>query len=175
MADEQAPETTTESPKAKRRWLPIIVVAAIMLGEGAAIFILASAMKSGPAAALAGEGAGSSGTGPGARNKLVEVALAECRPSNKMSGKFVTFQIRVLGLVAAEDFERAQELVESRKARLEDGVNIVIRSAEPKQLNEPDLSTLRRRLRQEFGRIFDDPDLIKQVLIPSMLQSGPGV
>ena len=92
-----------------------------------------------------------------------------------MSGKFVTFQIRVLGLVAAEDFERAQELVESRKARLEDGVNIVIRSAEPKQLNEPDLSTLRRRLRQEFGRIFDDPDLIKQVLIPSMLQSGPGV
>ena len=103
------------------------------------------------------------------------MALAGCRPSNKMSGKFVTFQIRVLGLVAAEDFERAQELVESRKARLEDGVNIVIRSAEPKQLNEPDLSTLRRRLKHEFGRVFDDPDLIKQVLIPSMLQSGPGV
>ena len=175
MADEQAPETTTEAPKAKRRLLPIIVVAAIMLGEGAAIFILANAMKSEPAAALAGEGAGSPGTGSGAPNELVEVALAECRPSNKISGKFVTFQIRVLGLVAAEDFERAQKLVESRKARLEDGVNIVIRSAEPKQLNEPDLSTLRRRLRQEFGRVFDDPDLIKQVLIPSMLQSGPGV
>lgn len=175
MADEQVPATTGNAPKGKRRWMPMVVVALMMLGEGVAIFILANAVKSEPATALAGANAGLPGTGRDARKNLVEVALAECRPSNRLSGKFVTFQIRVLGLVAAEDFERAQELVESKKARLEDGVNVVIRSAEPKQLNEPDLSTVRRRLKREFGRIFDDPDLIKQVLIPSMLQSGPGV
>ncbi len=175
MIDEQGPATIGHAPKEKRRWMPMVVVALMMLGEGVVIFILVKAVQTEPAAALAGENAGLPDTGRDVRKKLVEVVLAECRPSNRMSGKFVNFQIRVLGLVAAEDLERAEDLVESKKARLEDGVNIVIRSAEPKQLNEPDLSTVRRRLKHEFGRIFDDPELVKQVLIPSMLQSGPGV
>ena len=175
MANEQAPATTGNAPNAKRRLIPMLVVGAMMLGEGVAIYILVKAVKSEPSSAVAPEGAGLSGVGQDAGQDLAEVALADCRPSNRISGRFITFQIRVLGLVAAEDLERAEELVLSKKARLEDGVNIVIRSAEPKQLHEPDLSTVRRRLKQEFGRIFDDPDLIKQVLIPSMLQSGPGV
>ena len=146
-----------------------------MVGEGVTIFFVTKAMTPGPAAAMGAEGSGPSRTGEEGPWDLAEVELAECRPSNMMSGKFLTFHVRVSGLVAAEDLERTKEMVQAKKARIEDGVNVVIRSAEPNQLSEPGLETLRRRLKHELGRIFDDPNLIKQVVIPSMLQSGPGV
>jgi flagellar basal body-associated protein FliL len=85
------------------------------------------------------------------------------------------FQIRVLALVRSADRERMEKLAEDKKARLEDSVNTVIRSAELNELNEPGLETLKRRLKHELGRVFGDDQLITEVLIPQLLQSGPGV
>jgi hypothetical protein len=78
-------------------------------------------------------------------------------------------------LVAAADLERAKGLVRDRRARLEDGVNTVIRRADLNHLNEPELKTLKRHLKHLLGLIFDDDQLIKEVLIPQLHQSGSGV
>lgn len=176
MADEGQdvqPMETTITQKKKSKLVPILVVATLMIGEGVGIFFLVQSVSPKPAQSLAGEDGLDMGAFGG--DKMAEVALVECRPSNRMAGKLITFHIKLSGLVAAEDHDRAVELVEAKKARLEDGVNIVIRSAEPKHLNEPGLETIKRRLKYEIGRIFGDDELIKEILLPQVLQSGSGV
>lgn len=174
MADEVAPQADQKTKK-KGRGLTILIVAILMIGEGVAIFFLVKALNPTPVPAMAeGDGEGESEELLDT-DALAEVELAECRPSNKMTGKFVTFHIRVSGLVSAEDADMVKEMVRARRARLEHAVNVIIRSAEPKHLNEPGLETLQRRLEHEIDRILGDENLIKQVLIPQMLQSGSGV
>lgn len=180
MTDDKTQEIPTESaPRLGRlrgRLGPILVIAALILVEGVAIYLLAKAVSGDPKPALAAiPGAGGAGRGSGSAEELVEIDLSECRPSNRMSGKFVTFHIRVSGLVEPKSRERAERLVRAKQARIDDAVNIVIRGAEPSELNEPGLEAIRRRLRHEFGRVFGDDEVIQQVLIPQMLQSGPGL
>lgn len=174
MANENVPIQAAERAKRKGRLTPLIVIAAVMLGEGVAIFVLANAVSTPPAPVLAGEGPGA-GDVDGQGQDLAEIELAECRPSNVTSGRFITFHLRVSALVLDKDQERARDLVALNQARIEDRVNVVIRSAEPRELSEPGLETLRRRLKRELAQVFKDPALIKQVLIPFMLQSGPGL
>ncbi len=158
-----------------RRLFPVMVVALLMGVEGVGVFFLAKAISPTPVAVLAAGVEGEDGADSTGKNALIEVELADCRPSNMMGGKFITFDMRVSGLVAAEDVERAERLIRAKRARLEDGVNTVIRSAEPKHLNEPKLTTIKRRLKYEFDEIFGDDQLIKEVLIPKWLQSRRGV
>jgi hypothetical protein len=175
MADEDA-QAEPKPAKRGRKGMQLLVVVLLMVGEGVAVYLLADSFSEVPAAAVAAGGeAGGPETGVPDLKELAEVELAECRPSNKMSGKFITFHIRVTGLVAAADAERAEKLAEGKQARILDRVNFVVRSADPKHLNEPALETVKRRLKQEFDQIFEDDELIKGVLIPQMLQSGSGV
>ena len=172
MADEKigAAAGGTE-PKSGRR-LSILVVAALMVGEGAGVYFLANALSPPPVSADASAGEGDDST---AMADLAEIELAECRPSNRMAGRFITYHIRVLGLVQADRLTEIESLAQSRRARLEDAVNVVVRSADPKHLDEPELGTIRRRLEYEFDRIFGDEDVIREVVIPQLLQSRPGV
>jgi flagellar basal body-associated protein FliL len=173
MADEAAETQSTETKKGKIRLLMVVVVALLMGVEGLGMFMLARAIGPDPAPALAA--AGSSAPDADDAEDLAEIELAESRPNNKLSGKFITFHIRVSALVSSDDLDRVKQLVRVKRARLEDGVNTVIRSAQPKHFNEPGYDTLKRRLKHEFDRIFGDDELVKEVLIPQLLQSGPGV
>jgi hypothetical protein len=175
-AEETSAENAPPAPKKRGRLTPLLVVGALMLGEGVGVFLLAKVLSPPPPPALAMEGGGAAGDNNNAASgDLVEVDLGECRPSNKMSGKFVTFQIRVSGLVDPKKREAVQEMIRARQARIDDAVNVVIRGAQPSELNEPGLETIRRRLKHELGGVFGDDELIHQVLIPQMLQSGPGL
>ena len=66
-------------------------------------------------------------------------------------------------------------MARARRARLEDAVNVVIRSADPNHLDEPELGTIKRRLKYEIDRIFGDETVIQEIVIPLLLQSRPGV
>ena len=176
MADEPTAAPQASKPKRSSRLVPAIIVIFLMGIEGVGVFMLAKALGPEPTQAY-----GASSNGPGGEegeqgaDGFSEIEIAECRPSNRMGGTFVTFHIRVSALVAAEDLERTEKLVRAKRARLEDGINAVIRRAAPKHLSEPGFQTLKRSLRQEFGRIFGDEELVKDVLIPQWLQSKPGV
>ncbi|MEK6675114.1 MAG: flagellar basal body-associated FliL family protein [Planctomycetota bacterium] len=121
-----------------------------------------------------GASTGSEGS-PMSPNEQMEVKLAECKTVNKGTGKLVLFHMRVTALVSGADAERAKKLIEAKQGRIDDRVNTVIRSAEPQQLNEPGLQTLKRRFKFEFDRIFEDDKLVKEVLIPHIVQSGSGL
>ena len=174
MAAEETRANPAPGTSSKGRFVGILVVAGLMGAEGIGVFLLAKAVSPTPVPVLAANAKDGNDAGV-AEDALVEVQIAECRPSNMMTGKFVTFHIRVSALVAAEELERAETIIRRKRARLEDSVNTVIRSAEPKHLTEPGLETIKRRLKQEFGDIFSDDQLVQDVLIPQMLQSGPGV
>ena len=175
------PETTSATvetaARSRSRLVPFLVVAALMGIEGAGVFLLTKTISGQPEAAF-GDTGGLPGSGEEQNPRdaePAEVELAECRPTNPQSGKLITLHIRVIALVAAADREKVEEMVEAKKARIEDRVNTVIRSAAPKHLNEPGLETIRRRLHHELNEVFGDDQLIQQVLIPHLLLSGSGV
>ncbi len=176
MADEQFDSAPVVKSRAKGRLVPVVIVAVLMGAEGLGVFLLAKAISPSPVPALAA-GAGGIDEGGGAEGgqAYAEVELAECRPSNALSGKFISFHLRVSGLVVSANLTRAQQLAKDNRARFEDSVNTVIRGAEPKYFDEPNLDTIRRRLKHEFGEVLKDDELIEEVLIPHFMQSGPGL
>ena len=177
MADESTPAAL---PSRQGRALPIVVVTILMLGEGIGIYLLAEALHAQPEEAVAGPGdAGRTDGGAtdlaGTDEALSEVELAECRPNNRMSGKFISLHVRVEASVPTSELERAKAMIKARQARIRDRVNFVIRSAELKHLNEPGLETIRRRFKHELDRVFSDEKLIREVLITEWQQSSSGV
>ncbi|MDO8631456.1 MAG: hypothetical protein Q7R41_13295 [Phycisphaerales bacterium] len=182
MANENAQASAPETPESKKRSKSWIIVVVLMAVEGAAVFFGTKILTgpAGPAVAEAGESQG--GHGPAAHGEpapvaqeFAEVEVAECRPVNKVSGKLITFRMRVSVLIRSSDAERAKALVEGNKARINDRINLVIRSADPSHFNEPALETIKRRLKSEFENVLGDEKLIQEVLIPEMLPSGPGL
>ena len=156
------------------RLIPFVAVMVLMGIEGVGVFFLTKLIAAPPAAALATTGATESSEGQaGTTADFAEIELADCRPTNVQLGRLITYHIRVLALVAASDRQRAEEMARERKARIEDRVSIVVRSSEPKQLNEPELTTIKRRIKHELDEIFGDDQLFHKVLIPHLLQSGP--
>ena len=176
MADEPAP---LASRGLHGKALPFAIVTLLMIGEGVGIFVLAKAMTPGPTSVFAGEGGEDRASDREAQladeADPVEIELADCRPNNKMSGKLISFQIRISILVPASDQQRAEQLVDAKRARLLDRTNFVIRSAQLIHLNEPGLETIKRRLKHEYDRVFNDRELVREVLIPEWLQSNAGV
>lgn len=185
-----APEAAADAPPKKRgKLIPILMLVGIMGVEGVGVFFLTKMLSgSEPATAEGAEVAeGEGGEKPAAEGadggdptKVVpatpiEVDLAECRPSNRGTGKLVTIKLRVSALITGVDAEKAKEIVTTNKARINDRVNIVIRSATPQELNEPGLETIKRRLKQEMARVLGDEKLIQEILIPEMMQSGSGL
>jgi len=175
MADEPTPL----SPKrgGRSRFMPMVIVAALMIGEGIAIYYLANLLSPDPASATAAALDAAARENEIERNQgdLAEVDIADCRPTNKMSGKLITVKLHVSALVRRGDVERATRLVAEREGRLRDRINFVIRSIEIKHLNEPDLQTIKRLLKKEFDHVFDDATLVREVLITEFQQSGSGV
>jgi flagellar basal body-associated protein FliL len=181
MATENAKVEATETNEHKARSRSWIVVVVLMVLEGVAIFAGTKLLfNPAPATVDAGETQGEHGEAAHggqapSTQEFAEVELTECRPVNRVSGKLITFRMRVSLLVRSSNSERVKTLVEGNKARINDRVNFVIRSAEPSHLNEPALETIKRRLKSELDRILGDETLIHDVLIPEMLPSGPGL
>ena len=176
MADETKPSPPGSGGR-HSKMVPVIVVALLMIGEGVGVYFVADMISADPVAAAAADLDAAEGAdgGGGQSVALAEVEVAECRPSNKTSGRLYSFQLRVLVLVPQTEVERVSALIEERGGRLRDRINFVVRSAELQHLNEPGLETLKRGLKREFDRIFEDDSLVQEVLVPELLQSAGGV
>ena len=180
---------TEATAKKKKSKLPVLIVMVLMGVEGVGIFVFTKMfLIPTPATAEAAEGehgeaanedahSGEHGEGGthGKAADTAEVDLAECRPNNMVTGRLIHFKIRVSALVGSADAERAAELIKANQSRIHDRVNYVIRSAEPHHLGEAGLETIKRRMKREIDTILGDEKLVKEILIPEMLQSGSGV
>ena len=173
MADDV--KDTEQAPPAKKagRLLPIAIILGVMVAEGVVVYFAARMFGASPAAAVAAVEAAK--TDAESKDSTVETDLAETRPSNSLTGRFITFNVRVSALVKKADADEAKTLIESNKNRIQDAINVVFRGAEPAHLKEPGLESIRRRIEHEVERVLGRDDLIQQVLIPQMLQSSPGL
>jgi flagellar basal body-associated protein FliL len=164
--------------KKGRSKMPFIVVAALMAVEGLAIFAATKFFIGGspvPARGTVDEPLFDDKQRAVDAQPTAEVEITECRPNNTMTGKLLTFKLRVSALVSRPQQEQVAALIASNAARITDRINYVVRSAEPHHLNEPGLETIKRRFKHEIDGILGDAELIKEILIPEMLQSGPGL
>lgn len=177
------PESSPQQPPPVRsRKMPTLILAGILIGEGLCVFFITKAFSSTPATVYADEPrlGGTAGNLKAADTKSphaqwVEIDIGECRPSNRSTGKLISFQIRVAVLVTATNMEQVKAIVDVRQGRIRDRINFVFRSAEPNHLNEPGMETLKRRIKAELDRILESPELIQEVIIPEMLQTISGV
>ena len=115
MADELAKNAEGSKSGPRSRRLSVLIVIALMVGEGVAVYFIADVLSPAPPPAEAVDGDGDDST---AVHDLAEIELADCRPSNKMAGRFITYHIRVLGLVQAEKLTEIETLARARRARL---------------------------------------------------------
>lgn len=178
MADESVVEEESSGENAsvkKGRKKAILLVAALMLAEGIGLFVLMSVLAPTPDTSLAEEG-GSVSDEETALNRHVEVMLCEVDAANRKDGRTYVFHMQISALVPVEHQERIERFVVARKMSISDRIQTVIRAADPRHLSEPSLETIRRQLTFEIKQLFgDEDDVIKEVLIPQLLQTRGGV
>ena len=172
MPDEDAAAT---SPPKKKKLLPIIIVAGLMAAEAGVIFLAVNLLGGKPDAAEAGEvegtGEGTEAGEVGPGEDVVEITIADTDAFNNRTGRLYVYHIKVSAVVAASNKEKLEQIVTEREATIQDRVNVVVRSADPKHLNEPGLETIRRQIQFELNKIIGSDSLILELLIPKLLQS----
>lgn len=171
MADEPAPTPDAQPPKRGKK-AALLIVAGIMAIEGVGVFFLTKFLSPPPPPAVAGEPEeGEEGTGVLGKPEKAEIQIAETHLTNKNGAKLSTVRIRVSGLVWSSDEDKAKELVEKNRSRIEDRISFVIRRASQQVLSEPDLPTIKRQIKHELDTIFGDETVLLEIMIPQLLQS----
>jgi hypothetical protein len=89
----------------------------------------------------------------------VEVNLGQFGVSAFQPGSGSTLRIdfRLFGTVAAKEEQEFLKLKEENLHRFRDQVIITLRSAEPADLTDPDLSTVKRRILDKTNRVLGKP------------------
>lgn len=172
MSPDNAEGLVAETPPpsgSKKKFLTIAVVAGIMLIEGVVVFLAVRMTAETPDQAAAAELV----TDPSQLLDIMdaELPLVDCDAINRKSGQSIVVHISLSVRVSADDQEYAAKLVEKRQSTVKDRVQMILRSADPQHLNEPNLDTLKRQIQFELDKIFEDNELVLEVLITQILQT----
>tara|TARA_R110002072_G_scaffold42064_19_gene118465 strand:+ start:48302 stop:48841 length:540 start_codon:yes stop_codon:yes gene_type:complete len=170
MADEdKAPETTeegAEGSKSKGGLKTIIIVAAMMLIEGAGVFFLVSSMG-GPAGVEATELQSLEGTGEEAP---VEIELVTDRFQNMQTGRVWEWRVSIFLKIRQKNVAQIAAIQERDAASIKEGVAMIFRRAHDRHLREPGLETVTRQLTTYLNEVFgldaDGMPRIDRVIIP---------
>jgi len=161
---EANPETSVRASGkgGKKSLLMAAVLLGVMALEGGGIFVAMKLFGSKPAAVVGAEVSETQQAEAAER----EVLLARLRPSNMRTGKLFLWDMEVYGVVEQGELSRVQKLLETREATIHDRLAKLVRSADPRQLEEPGLEALRRQIKHEMEQIAGQEDVFKEVLIP---------
>lgn len=180
MADATPPNTDSSRPSAARgksakfKIIALLVVA--MLGE-AGVFIFMGAGSATPAAASAVDSAakpqaaaGSGGKVPAEAAKadgLVEVEVHNFTVTNNIAAAdtIVHVAFKMYALVPSDQksaFEDAAMV--KNKARVREAVEKIARSATLDDLNDPNLGTLKRLLKEEVNKVLKQSYIVEVVI-----------
>ena len=175
MAEGNAPEQAkeTEAPKSGRK--KTIVMGGAVLGlmaiEAVVVFFVVKNFAGGPKAAEGQEIPGIELKETAKKADDVELEVVKIRAQNERSQRQVSYSLEVYVSASETDQEKLEDILQRRKATVQDRLTRVIRAAEPERFVEPDLRTLRRPFQTELNAIVGDDKLIKEVLIPSISSS----
>ena len=172
MADKlEAEQADEKKPKKKSR--KNIIMGGVLLGvmgfEALVVFVLVKHFTAPP---LPAEASGPAGLNPDdgeALSREKEVQITKFRALNDKTQRPVMYDLTVFARVSEADAVGLEKLVESRSATIRDRFSSVVRSADPKRFQEPDLATLRQEIKQELSKIAGEDLIIREVLIPSIM------
>ncbi|GJM25479.1 MAG: hypothetical protein DHS20C16_18940 [Phycisphaerae bacterium] len=105
----------------------------------------------------------------------IEIALPELNAYNKRDGRLFLYNLQVTIRVHSDKKDQIEEIIGLRESTIKDRFNTVIRRADSKFLNEPELQTIRRQLQHELEDIVGDDQAIEELLIPKFFQSPANV
>ncbi len=170
MADEETKVEGTEEeggePKKSGPLKTIIIVAAMMIIEGAGVFFLVSSMG-GPSMVEATQLEGLEGTGEEAP---VEIELVKERFQNMQTGRVWEWRVEIFLRVRQKNVDEIVAIQERDPATIKEGVAMIFRRAHDRHLREPGLETITRQLTTYLNEIFgldaDGLPRIDRVIIP---------
>lgn len=154
------------APAKKKPPIKVIgIVAALMIVEGGAIFVLVGKMNApqqAEAKHIEGEHAD--------QEALVELPLIEDKFQNMQTGQVWVWDVSVYLKVRMKHSESVKKELEARQAEIKEAVSTMFRRAQMSQLREPGLETLTRQLTGYVNKLLS-PDAegksrVERVLIP---------
>lgn len=181
MADQEAKgqETPAVNPKKKQTILMLGVLLFVMLAEGGGIYFAVKFFGGGPSKVSAeglaqtkhgggGEGGGEGKEGAEAGPVLqdAELPVTKFKAPNLKSGRLYLYEMEVYAKTRQEKSATLKKLLEACKASIDDRLNRVVRSADPQDLQEDGLETIRRQIRHELNQVVGDEKMIEEILIP---------
>lgn len=173
MADERASEQMSEQAPAKSSKKKVMamggILVVVMAIEAVVVFML---VKPPPAAADAAPPVqGVPGVEQEKKPQVVELEVVKLRAQNERTQRLMTYDLDVYVSVSDVNKERVGEVLQRRRATVQDRLARVVRAAEPERFIEPDLRTLRKQFQAELTQIVGEEGLITEVLIPSIVSS----
>ncbi|MCA9244726.1 MAG: hypothetical protein KDA32_12260 [Phycisphaerales bacterium] len=173
MADEekkqQEGEESSEAPAKKKRKLPMtaILIAGITVVQAVGFFFVAKMFNVGANEVVAGEGESVIDDTTPSTPDTVEISIVrKFRAPNTKKGALYIYDLDVVAKIRGFDAERITKLVDERQGELSDAIARIVRNAEPRVLDEPELKTLRLQLRQAIGAIAGDEEPFVQIFVP---------
>lgn len=173
MAGEKQTDEPIEGPGAggrKKKLKPLIMVGVLMVAEGAGIFGMMKFFAGPPEPTLADEDDAEM-KDPLHLGERTEIELCKVDSFNRKEGKLHVYHIELSALIATDDVDTLQRFVDERSASIRDRVQLVIRSADPRHLNDPALLMIKKQIKQELNNLIGGKELIQEVLVAKLLQS----
>ncbi len=170
MADEdtqtEAAGDGAEESKGGGKLKMMLIVAVMMIAEGAGVFFLVSSMN-GPKTVAATELEGLEGTGEEAP---VEIELVKDRFQNMQTGRVWEWRVEIFLRVRQKNVDEITAIQERDAATIKEGVARIFRRAQDRHLREPGLETITRQLTTYLNTVFgldaDGFPRIDRVIIP---------
>lgn len=170
MADEETKAEATEESSAGSKGggglKMILIIAGLMLAEGAGVYFLVSSMG-GPSSVEATELQGLEGTGEEAP---VEIELVQDRFQNMQTGRVWEWRVQIFLKVRQKNVDEIAAVQVRDAASIKEGVALIFRRANDRHLREPGLETITRQLttylNEAFGLDADGLPRIERVIIP---------
>ena len=168
MAEETAPTTK------KKRKIPktAVIIAAVTVVEAAGFFGAMKMFGGGPSDMYGADGEHYvQGNDPTTQLATAEVmVLKKTKIPNSKSGRAYIYDMDVAVVVTSDREEEMKELVEKRGGEIGDRISMIVRSASPDVLEDPEFLTLKMKFREALNKIAGDDTLVLRVLIPRSVQ-----
>ena len=163
MAEQARDQEGPPSNKKKIPLKPILILALIMLVEGAifGMWMVFSDPKSAPGADMAAEGKAEDTT---AERKLLQISAP-----NTKSGRVVYHDIEISIMCEKEEEEMVEAICTKRDGQIRDRLRTIIAKAEPEYFKEEDLRTLKRQIQIMLDELLGE-GVIQKVYIPQCRQ-----
>jgi flagellar basal body-associated protein FliL len=182
VAEEQDKTQSADKPvvgaKKKQTLMMLGILLFVMAVEGGGIYFAVKFFGGGPQTAAAeglaapvasgghGGGHGSEGEAATSVTTDAELQVAKLKAPNMKSGRLFLYDIEVYAKTKKEKADTLKKMLEGYKATIEDRLSRVVRSAEPQDLQEDGLETIRRQVKHELGQIVGDEKMVEEILIP---------